>query len=345
MTKPAIDPINSLNIGLMIISCLAAYALPFELFLFSYAVLGPLHYMTQICWLHDRAYFTRDTRGRKWWLALVGTAMVVVIYGIISSLGGKDLAPALEIGLFYLAFIGALVVTDALGARVRVVVAIIAVLLMMVSSGSRSYAVVAFFLITIIHVFLFTGLFILYGVIKSRSASGLLSLVVFAGCTAVLFMVVPNSQAYRISPWAFDNYGPFNALNAELIRLFGFGRATFAQDIYESQGGLMVMRFIAFAYTYHYLNWFSKTSVIGWHRSARPRAMWIAAAWTSAVVLYAYDFRIGMSVLYAMSILHVMLEFPLDHKTFVALGTELRAMTSGTRQMAAAPRQAVGNSR
>lgn len=82
MTKPAIDPINSLNIGLMIISCLAAYALPFELFLFSYAVLGPLHYMTQICWLHDRAYFTRDTRGRKWWLALVGAAMLVVELGV-----------------------------------------------------------------------------------------------------------------------------------------------------------------------------------------------------------------------------------------------------------------------
>lgn len=81
-TKPAIDPINSLNIGLMIISCLAAYALPFELFLFSYAVLGPLHYMTQICWLHDRAYFTRDTRGRKWWLALVGAAMLVVELGV-----------------------------------------------------------------------------------------------------------------------------------------------------------------------------------------------------------------------------------------------------------------------
>jgi hypothetical protein len=50
--------INYLNIGLMIVSCLLAFRFPFELFLFSYAILGPLHYLTEISWLHDRKYFT-----------------------------------------------------------------------------------------------------------------------------------------------------------------------------------------------------------------------------------------------------------------------------------------------
>ena len=35
--------LNLLNIGLMIFSTVVAFILPFELFLFSYAVLGPLH--------------------------------------------------------------------------------------------------------------------------------------------------------------------------------------------------------------------------------------------------------------------------------------------------------------
>ena len=46
--------VNYLNIGLMIVSAIAAFILPFELFLFAYAVLGPLHYLTESSWLQDR---------------------------------------------------------------------------------------------------------------------------------------------------------------------------------------------------------------------------------------------------------------------------------------------------
>ena len=53
------DKINYLNIGLMILSMIAAFILPFETFLFAYAFLGPLHYLTEISWLHDRNYFTK----------------------------------------------------------------------------------------------------------------------------------------------------------------------------------------------------------------------------------------------------------------------------------------------
>ncbi|HSZ26433.1 MAG TPA: hypothetical protein VK766_11960, partial [Cytophagaceae bacterium] len=51
-----------INIGLMLISCLLAFMLPFELFLFSYAILGPLHYLTEISWLHQRNYFSTGKR-------------------------------------------------------------------------------------------------------------------------------------------------------------------------------------------------------------------------------------------------------------------------------------------
>src|ERR1700677_2882324 len=51
--------INVLNIGLMLLSCVAAFIMPFEVFLFAYAFMGPLHYLTEISWLHDRQYFTK----------------------------------------------------------------------------------------------------------------------------------------------------------------------------------------------------------------------------------------------------------------------------------------------
>ena len=40
-------------------SCIAAFIMPFEVFLFAYAFMGPLHYLTEISWLHDRQYFAK----------------------------------------------------------------------------------------------------------------------------------------------------------------------------------------------------------------------------------------------------------------------------------------------
>ena len=50
--------VDAANIGLMVFSCIVAFILPFEVFLFSYGVLGPLHYLTEIGWLHKKGYFT-----------------------------------------------------------------------------------------------------------------------------------------------------------------------------------------------------------------------------------------------------------------------------------------------
>ena len=73
-----------------------------------------------------------------------------------------------------------------------------------------------------------------------------------------------------------------------------------------------MMRFIAFAYTYHYLNWFSKTSIIRWHQVNRSRLIGIVALWLLAVGLYGFDYRVGFIALYTLSFMHVFLEFPLN---------------------------------
>ena len=53
----------------------------------------------------------------------------------------------------------------------------------------------------------------------------------------------------------------------ECITLFGMDE--------NAQTFTRVMRFIAFAYTYHYLNWFTKTRVIGWADILRRRGLTI----------------------------------------------------------------------
>ena len=52
--------IDLVNIGLVILSCIAAYLFPLELLVFSFVVLGPLHYLTEISWLEKRGFFVRE---------------------------------------------------------------------------------------------------------------------------------------------------------------------------------------------------------------------------------------------------------------------------------------------
>src|SRR5258708_2364966 len=76
------DQINYLNIGLMLLSAGLAFAYPFELFLIVYAVLGPLHYLTEISWLHDKNYYTKG----KYDYFFLGAASL----GIIALFLGLD---------------------------------------------------------------------------------------------------------------------------------------------------------------------------------------------------------------------------------------------------------------
>lgn len=96
-------------------------------------------------------------------------------------------------------------------------------------------------------------------------------------------------------------------------------------QIYSEPVGLQVGRFIAFAYTYHYFNWFSKASIIRWHEVPRLRLAVIATLWLASIALYAHDYQLGVRWLLFLSVLHVLLEFPLDHKTLLAIGSELYA--------------------
>lgn len=328
------DQINYLNIGLMLLSCLLAYVFPFELFLFSYAVLGPLHYLTEISWLHDRNYFVESKRDKRAgqaqraWLILVLLTLAVMLYGLVAEkLLRQSLTPAWEIALFYLVFVTASLLMFTKNKATGLALIVLTLISLIIFSGSRYYALMAFFLITIIHVFVFTAAFILFGALKSRSLSGILSLVVFGLCVVSFFVYAPEALGSTVGDYVRGSYGSFQTLNAELIKVFHLGTGTSLREIYESSAGLIVMRLIAFAYTYHYLNWFSKTSIIKWHEIPRSRTALILGLWVTSLAVYAYSYRTGMVVLYFLSVLHVMLEFPLNHYTFAGIGKELHAIS------------------
>ena len=319
--QPAKDDINWLNVGLMIVACAGAIAAPFHVFLFAYIVLGPLHYLTEISWLHDRKYFTRRTIARRWWLALVLITIPVLALAYFDNDPSRRIvSPVVGIALIYVVFATAAAAIYVRDWRTGLGLALVLTLGLFSFRNFQTYAwafLAVNLLTTIVHVFVFTGAFILLGALKSRSRVAILSLLVFASCAIVAARVtapfaIPTAQVRQL-------YLGFELLNKELLLLFGR-----SQGVYGAVG-IGIMRLIAFAYLYHYLNWFSKTSIIKWHEVTRSRAAAILGFWLASGVIYLYDYRLGLGVLYILSMLHVFLEFPLNHQTFVDIGKSLRA--------------------
>jgi hypothetical protein len=69
------------------------------------------------------------------------------------------------------------------------------------------------------------------------------------------------------------------------------------------------LRFIAFAYTYHYLNWFSKTGIIHWQVVSQRRIAGLVALWLVSLALYAWSWQWGYVGLLGLSVAHVILGF------------------------------------
>ena len=329
MTLSSTEKIDAANIGLMLLSCLLAFIIPFELFLFSYAVLGPLHYLTEIGWLHKKGYFTTG----KYDYILLGVLSILITLGY---LGISESITPFATGLVYLSFLMALVMVFIKDNTLKVISGILILFSTLIISEHRFYeAFFAVYLPTIIHVFCFTGLFILLGALKNKSILGILSLLVFAGCAISFFLIPADLSSLAPIDYLQKSFVGFMELNRQLINTLGldqlktFSNESLAENtrvIFGTQAGFMVMRFIAFAYTYHYLNWFSKTSLIQWHKVPRKTLSIVIAIWIISVTIYAYDFMLGLKWLFLLSFLHVLLEFPLNYRSVIGIGQEISGL-------------------
>ena len=306
------DQVNYLNAGLMLLAAGVALVLPFELFLFAYAVLGPAHYLTQISWLHDRRYFTT---GKYDYVLLVLLTLPIAARFVFG-----DWLPA---GVDWDGIFACVALLAAAGMAYfkrpfhKLALAALAAMCAAYICRVPDIALLfSFFVPTLIHVYVFTGAFILYGTLRSPSFSGWLSLAVLVLCGVGFFVFDIPTWGYGATEFIRDSMGRLVAIPEQFIRVFGLG--TGWETVVD------VMRFVAFAYTYHYLNWFTKTKVIRWHEIPRSRYIAIAVLYLLSVGIYAIDYAWGISALFCLSLIHVFLEFPLNHRTFVGIGQHLR---------------------
>lgn len=342
--------VNYLNIALMLISCVIAFILPFELFLFSYAILGPLHYLTEISWLHKRNYFAPRKND---YILLVLLTLLIVFPGVFgyayTTFGPKDTSGNLIVtediagmmrffsdinpGVIFFAFAASLIMIMVKNTNYRwLSFGLLLVIGFLIRKFEFSRVVFSMFLPTLIHVFLFTGAFILVGALKSKSTSGYLSILVFIGCAISFFFIFPNGAGYQISEYAKRSYDvSLYSLNQQIFHSFLNIPNADGQTVYYSSAGILITRFIAYAYTYHYLNWFSKTSVIQWHKIPKQQLFVIITLWIISIILYASNYYTGLMALYFLSFLHVVLEFPLNFQSFKQIGEQLRLRFSFSR--------------
>ena len=68
--------IDNINSSLVVIVFAIAIIIPFELFLFAYAILGPLHYLSEIAWLEKKNFFFNDLNRRNFFIT---TATLVAV--------------------------------------------------------------------------------------------------------------------------------------------------------------------------------------------------------------------------------------------------------------------------
>lgn len=158
--------IDQINIVMMLVSCALAYVMPFELVLISYAFLGPAHYLTQISWMHDRSYFT-ETKWTGVVLGILVAAMILLEWDNI------------KIGTHYFVLTAAIALSCAMVLEKQtkyrsIIIASLVVFFIAIESLYPSFAIgLAILLPTVVHIYIFTGLFILLGAMKVRIHGGL----------------------------------------------------------------------------------------------------------------------------------------------------------------------------
>lgn len=323
LSLPAIKTwnIDQVNIVLIILTAIIAFFLPFQTFLFAYAVLGPLHYLTEISWLEERNYFMAPKLSEEHLRLLLG----LVLFG---SLFIRILESQLQLFVIWVIFCSFGLLTNKMLATKWYAWLFVFVTGWLVSGSSVVLVVMVILLPTIVHVLAFTFLFMLYGTLNSQSKYGVIALGVYL-LTIVLLVIITYPELFSggASSYVVDAYNAFAQVNLEVMNLLNINNPDVHNAIYESQAGLSIMRVISFAYTYHYLNWFSKTSVIGWHRVGRTKIIVTIVLWVLSVGLYLVNYRIGLLFLFGLSFAHVVLEFPLNHLTMQRLVKPLMPST------------------
>ncbi len=298
----SVKQIDQVNFGLVLVSFVVAHIAPVELLVIFYAFVGPAHYLTEMAWLHERRYYTKA----RWdFIFLVALALLIFV--------------TFDLGLQYIALIVAffLAVSMALTRnwlwRVASTASLSAAAILLFAYDTPVTWLFVF-LPNMIHIVVFTSIFLLLGALRNNSVYGFATLAALLVCGATFF--APVDLGTHVTAYGLENVQLLRGMYEGLFDLFqvdlndGFSRN--------------LIGFVAFVNTYHYLNWFSKTEVIKWHQVPKPLLAVVCTTYAAAILAYVIDYKLGFKILLLLSFLHVVLEFPLNTVSTIEAGRLLR---------------------
>lgn len=322
--------IDKINLGLIMVSFVLACVLPFELFLFGYAVLGPLHYLTETNWIIDKNYFVSN---KLWkYIVIIAALLFSIPYffrlGVIQNVveGGQLYDWSQQLGQYtniavFLTLVLSIVFLFNKSYKGLFMGLVLTIIISIFGHKNNTFNLInGLFLPTIIHVYLFTILFMIYGARKEGGKISMLNIILMLVLPLLLVVIDIDFIKYHFSDGIKNAYmeNKFHYLNAYLAQFFGVYKDL--KFFFYEKVDLKIQIFIAFAYIYHYLNWFSKTTVIGWHKKlTTKKSIGIVALWSVFLMVYWYDYRAGVIVTIFFSIIHVMFELPLNMITIKEL--------------------------
>lgn len=317
------DTIDFLNTILILISFILAYLLPFQLFLFAYAILGPLHYFTEINWIQHNNYFVKS----KIWVFIIVIFALVITMPVVARLPFFNIFEKNQLlyklrfvlskhlnSLFFISVVIAFSLVVFKNKKHQLVsVGIGIVIAFLMHKFSLYHLIFGIFLPTIIHVYVFTLLFMIYGNLKSKGRIGYFNILLIVMIPIGIYFLNIDQSLYNFSDAIKSTYlgNSFHVLNVSISKILGISDGT--KFFFYEVADLKIQIFIAFAYTYHYLNWFSKTTIIGWHKKlTQKRSIVIFFLWITSVGLYFYDYKTAIALLLFYSLIHVFMELPLN---------------------------------
>jgi hypothetical protein len=306
--------------ALLLSGILAAVA-PLQVFLLAYALLGPFHYLTEIAWLRRKQFYFRE--------GLISSRNYVVIAIVLAALAPLQYIVKHNFGFW---IIGSLLLLS-----LTVWVRNIYVLTALAGAGLAArftlrpwVFLVAILVPTLIHVYFFTWTFMLSGALRDKRAT----LIKWLNPTLLLLIpvVLIFLRLHYSSTggfWLRNEAASFGDLHAYLAN--GLHHTlTMNGDFLQDPVIAALVRLFAFVYLFHYLNWFAKTELLQWHKISRPEWAAIAILYTASIALYTWNFRAGFIAAAFLSLLHVVLEFPLNWHTLRFLGQRLRIRRTST---------------
>jgi hypothetical protein len=302
---------HAVNLAVLLFSAATAWVAPLQTFIVAYAVIGPFHYLTEIAWLRKKEFFFGD--------GVVSPRVYLLTASVLCVFASLDLHFKRGWAVYA---IGALIVLS-LGAMVRNVPVLIGALALVFATKFfvHGYGLfVAAFVPTVVHVYFFTLIFLVSGALRGRRMSplGWLNPLLLI---AIPLVMVRLSGRYGVGmPGAYwmASETSFKEIHEYISGLLGLGMH-FDSGSALAPSTVATFRFLAFIYLHHYLNWFAKTELLAWHKVSRRSWVAVVAIYAAMIGSYAYNFAIGFYASYFLSLLHVLLELPLNWRSGVGI--------------------------